>query len=95
MQRHINHVGREWTPDAIAFFKAYPLALESVAQAAFYRQCGRRTGSAWDKRRRAAFTVEAAAIVSACRWLREDPANIPDELLAVYAAALRAAEEAV
>lgn len=95
MQRHINDCGKQWDADAMAFFRAYPLALEAVAQAAFYRVRGRRTGSTMDKRRRAAYTVQAAAIVSACRWLREDPANIPPELLAVYAAALQAAEEAV
>jgi hypothetical protein len=94
MQRHINDCGREWDADAPAFFKAYPLALEAVAEAAFYRMRARRTGDTWDKRRRAAFTVQAAAIVSACRWLREDPANIPQELLTVYAATMKAASNA-
>jgi hypothetical protein len=95
MQRHINHIGRHWDADALAFFKAVPLALGAFAEAAFYRARARRTGEAWDRRRCVAHTVQAAAITSATRWMANDPENIPDELRRVHAAALKAAEEAV
>lgn len=62
-------------------------ALTAYGEALFHQRRWRRTGAVHNRRALVAYSVQAAALHTAARWMARDAENIPTELRRVLNAA--------